>query len=670
MHQKDRRSCLDVSVKRGAVCNTDHNLVCMEFKLKKPYRRRHECKMEKRRFDVSQLRSGADGDTGCEAPVSMRFVEEVLERAHAVWPDDGNIDEQWSVFRVALTESAASVLGYEKKHQPDWFRESSDILNPFLQRRNDLYTTWLATGKAKDHDRFKQARGEARRAIRKAKNDWFVAKATEIERGSFGGVEVWRGIRDLQYGKRGLIPSRVVTIDDENGNPCCDPVSQQARWRRHFTTVLNICTHFDPQELDLLEQRPVFEKIAAIPSNNDVAVALAKVRNRKAPGSLGILPEMVKMGMNNGEFCDLLTNLLRAVWKEERVPQEWVDAILIPIPKKGNLKCCDNWRGISLLEVVGKVVARVVQNQLQELAEKLLPESQCGFRKGRGCNDMIFTIRQMSEKAVEHRTKQFFIFVDLRKAFDSVPREALWKVLGKLGVPEVLINIVKSFHENMTALIRLNGELLEGIDVTNGLRQGCTIAPTLFNLYSCAVTERWFSRIQNVEDVGTRLLYRLDQQLFRRSTSGAEEFDINECQFADEVALLATSRAGAVEAIREYHSAAAGLVLSASFIKTKFMVAGHDITEEDKQPIVTSGGNVECVSEFVYLGSQMTSNGKLDTEVEKRISAASRAFGALRRAVFQDRTLSVLTKRLVYQACVSGMCTQSITVWRRVLDTI
>jgi len=71
-----------------------------------------------------------------------------------------------------------------------------------------------------------------------------------------------------------------------------------------------------------------------------------------------------------------------------------VDAILIPIAKKGNLKCCDNWRGISLLEVVGKVVARVAQNRLQKLAEKLLPESQCGFRKGQGCNGIIFTYQR------------------------------------------------------------------------------------------------------------------------------------------------------------------------------------------------------------------------------------------------------------------------------------
>ena len=141
-----------------------------------------------------------------------------------------------------------------------------------------------------------------------------------------------------------------MTIDDENGNPCCDPASQQARWRKHFTSVLNICSQFDHHGLDLVEQGPVFEKTAAIPSNNDVAAAvLAKVKNGKAPGSSGILPEMVKMGINNGEFCNLLTNLLRAVWKEQWVLQEWVDAILIPIPKKGNLKCCDNCRGISLL---------------------------------------------------------------------------------------------------------------------------------------------------------------------------------------------------------------------------------------------------------------------------------------------------------------------------------
>ena len=65
--------------------------------------------------------------------------------------------------------------------------------------------------------------------------------------------------------------------------------------------------------------------------------------------------------------------------KEEKGTKECTDAILIPIPKKGDTTKCDNWQGIALLEVVGKVDARIVQRKLQDLAEVVLPESQCGF---------------------------------------------------------------------------------------------------------------------------------------------------------------------------------------------------------------------------------------------------------------------------------------------------
>ena len=101
---------------------------------------------------------------------------------------------------------------------------------------------------------------------------------------------------------------------------------------------------------------------------------------------------------------------------------------------KGDLSRCDNWCSIALLEVVGKVVARGIQDRLQQMAEGELPESQCSFHKGRGCSDMLFVLQQLMEESVEHRTKQFTIFVDLKKAYDSVPHAALWRVLQKLGV--------------------------------------------------------------------------------------------------------------------------------------------------------------------------------------------------------------------------------------------
>ena len=138
---------------------------------------------------------------------------------------------------------------------------------------------------------------------------------------------------------------------------------------------------------------------------------------------------MVKAGYWREEFLTGLLDLVHTVWEQRQVPRDWSDAILIPIPKKGDLSRCDNWRGISLLEVVGKVMARILQERLQQVTE-----SQCGSRRGRGCSDMTFVICQLVEKSVEHHSKQFLVFVDLKKAYDSVPHAVLWLALERLGV--------------------------------------------------------------------------------------------------------------------------------------------------------------------------------------------------------------------------------------------
>ncbi len=94
-----------------------------------------------------------------------------------------------------------------------------------------------------------------------------------------------------------------------------------------------------------------------------------------------------------------LEQLFGMVWGEGVVPQDWKNAL---IPKKGDLSYTDNWRGISLLDVVGKLFAKTIQGRLQTVAEEVLMDSQCGYRRGRGCVDMIFGARQLIEKTMEH----------------------------------------------------------------------------------------------------------------------------------------------------------------------------------------------------------------------------------------------------------------------------
>ena len=110
--------------------------------------------------------------------------------------------------RSALVRTAEEVLGRVGYLQPDWFRESMEALQPLLVARNAAYSKWLGTGNTEDLSKFRQARSTARRAIRKAKNDWFQEKDNEIERERFGGKKVWKAIREMQCGRRGLLPCR------------------------------------------------------------------------------------------------------------------------------------------------------------------------------------------------------------------------------------------------------------------------------------------------------------------------------------------------------------------------------------------------------------------------------------------------------------------------------
>ena len=230
-------------------------------------------------------------------------------------------------------------------------------------------------------------------------------------------------------------------------------------------------------------------------------------------------------------------------------------------------------------------------------------------------------------------------------------------------MPDLLIDIIRSFHDNMNVSSRVDGKLLEEIEVNNGPRQRCSMAPTLLNLYVCVVGERWLSRVAEMEDVGSYLRYKFDQQLFRRYTRIATEDTIKECQFADDVALLATTWEGAKTTIRAYSCVAKFWGLTVNIIKTKFIVVGHDIAEDDTQPISLEGGEIEHVSEFPYLGSSIAGNGRIDDEIDRRIANASKAFGALCQAVFKYANLPIATKKLVYQACMLSVLLYGGECW-------
>ena len=148
--------------------------------------------------------------------------------------------------------------------------------------------------------------------------------------------------------------------------------------------------------------------------------------------------------------------------------------------------------------------------------------------------------------------------------------------------------------------------------VRNGLHQGCTIAPTLFILYFEQVIQCWLHRCNAV---GIEVLYKIGGKLVGECTRRPSLVQLNECLFADDTALICTSRSNMFIAAKAFEEVTKEFGLTLSILKTKLFVAGADLTIDDVSPLELGGGSVETVKEFKYLGSLIEARSGMTGEI-------------------------------------------------------
>nr|VZI29030.1 unnamed protein product [Spirometra erinaceieuropaei] len=302
-------------------------------------------------------------------------------------------------------------------------------------------------------------------------------------------------------------------IVDADGNTLLTEKTQiLQRWAEHFRGVLNRPSVISDAAIERLPQVETNVDLELPPSLQETIRAVQQLSSGKAPGSDAIPAEVYKHV--GPQLMDQLTALFQEMWRQGEVPQDFKDATIVhPYKRKGNRQVCDNHRGISLLNIAGKIFARILLNRLKNhLEQGLLPESQCGFRRPSGTTDMIFAARQLQEKCQEMRTHLYSTFVDLTKAFDTVNREGLWKIMQTFGCPERFTQMVRQLHDGMMARVTDNGAVSEAFAVTNGVKQGCVLAPTLFSLMFSAMLMDAYRD----ERPGIRIAYRTDGDLLNQ----------------------------------------------------------------------------------------------------------------------------------------------------------
>nr|VZI09819.1 unnamed protein product [Spirometra erinaceieuropaei] len=491
---------------------------------------------------------------------------------------------------------------------------------------------------------------------------WTARKAEEIQ--GYADRNEWKNFFSAikaVYGPptKGTAP----LLSADGGTLLTEKTQILQRWAEHFRGVLNRPSVISDAAIARLPQVVTNADLDLPPSLQETIRAVQQLSSGKAPGSDTIPAEVYKHG--GPLLMDQLTALFQEMWRQGEVPQDFKDATIVHLYKrKGNRQVCDNHRGISLLNIAGKIFARILLNRLNNhLEQGLLPESQCGFRRHRGTTDTIFAARQHQEKCQEMRTHLYSTFVDLTKAFDTVNREGLWKIMQKFSCPERFTQMVRQLHDGMMARVTDNGAVSEAFAVTNGVKQGCVLAPTLFSLMFSAMLMDAYRD----ERPGIRIAYRTDGHLLnhRRMNfqSRVSTATVHELLFADDCALNTTSEEEMQRSMDLFSAACEnfGLVINTQKTVVMHQPPPNSATAPNAPPqICVNGTQLQVVENFPYLGSTLSRNIKTDDEVANRISKASQAFGRLRSTVWNRHGLQLSTKLKMYKAVILPTCLRRI----------
>ena len=373
------------------------------------------------------------------------------------------------------------------------------------------------------------------------------------------------------------------------------------------------------------------------PTIEEVKMATRTLKSGKTPGVDQVTAEAIKAGEDI--LLYRLHSLIRIIWRTEQVPSSWRKAVIVPIHKKGDNQECKNYRGISLLSIVGKIFMKIIQTRLQKHHEQFSREEQAGFRPGRGCADQIFSIRQLMEEKIRCGQRMVIVFIDFKSAFDNVHWPALWRALQTEYVPQKVISLLQSVYSDSSSQVRVQNELSEGFTIKTGVRQGDVTSPLLFNIVIDAIMRQAFRDRKGVQ---------YDKNGF-----------ITDLMFADDSAIFTNSDTEATNTLRDIAHIAQGYGLTINAEKTKVLVTDGTLATVDLEGI-----QIEQVREFKYLGSIVQERKVAATsEIHSRIGQATVAFASLKWCLWRKAKITVKTKIRLFRTLILPILLYGSETW-------
>lgn len=432
--------------------------------------------------------------------------------------------------------------------------------------------------------------------------------------------EVVRAIRGR------VISAEVITVEE---------------WSQFYSTV------FHPRE----EMGTNFHYFGVLDPTTDreitlqeVERALRKCKNGKAPGCDLIPNELLKALPNNWKYY--LVAMFNKILSVESVPKAWSTVLLTMLHKKGDRKEPSNYRGIALVSCTAKLFTHILRARIEAWEEvvKVLPEAQAGFRKARGCEDNIFALQSAVQLQLRLKGRKVYaLFVDFKRAFDSVDQAKLWNKLFSFGLSAKILRVLKSLYDGATLRVRSGGELSKEVEITEGVLQGEILSPLLFILF----------------------IADLEQELRKNGLVGVNIDGVNDLLmllYADDLVILADSQVDLNRKLRALDTYCRANSLSINTSKTKIVPCRSGGSAKESKFFYREE-EIETVSTYTYLGVPFASSSLGLKAANSAVTKSKFATGSVTALLQRAKSDAWESKAKLYDSIVSATLLYGAHIW-------
>ena len=372
-------------------------------------------------------------------------------------------------------------------------------------------------------------------------------------------------------------------------------------------------------------------------SEDEVFDLLATLDVSKSTGPDGISARMLKFTATS--ITPSVTKLFNQSIIQARVPSLWKKSVIVPVPKTSDVTTPTNYRPISLLPIISKLLERhiylLILHHLQ--ANDILTTSQWGFLEGRSTVTALIKCSDDWLKSLEDGNDTCAIFFDYRKAFDSVPHRPLIVKLRSLGVDDCIVNWVKNYLAERCQVVAVDGVESDPLPVLSGVPQGSVLGPLLFLIYINDLPHA-------IQDEFAHLnLFADDLLLYRIITSAADYLLLQEM----------------ICKIEQWTS---DNYLSFNTSKCKYMIISRKRNPPLPDiPLQLCGSALERVDSYKYLGVLVSCDLSWSLHIEFACQKARRVLGLLYRRFYGQASQDSLKQ--LYLSLVRPHLEYASQVW-------